>query len=119
MIAMYECELQAPGALSLSFMLELIILAEYLGKVYGVISKRKGRIASEEMSDGTAFFRIKCYLPVCESFGVSDGTFLSFCTYLLTRFNRTTKTDIRYCQPAASFPWLRSVRYGSLLGANN
>jgi ribosome assembly protein 1 len=58
MLAMYSCQLQAPS--------------EVLGKVYGVLSKRKGRILSEEMRDGTAFFFIDSMIPVTESFGFSE-----------------------------------------------
>ena len=46
---------------------------EVLGKVYGVVAKRKGRIISEEMKEGTAFFTISALLPVVESFGFADG----------------------------------------------
>ena len=58
MLAMYSCEIQAS--------------AEVLGRVYGVISKRNGRILSEEMKDGHSMFVINALLPVAESFGFSD-----------------------------------------------
>lgn len=58
MLATYTCDLQAPS--------------EVLGKVYAVIARRKGRILSEEMQDGTPFFRIRSVLPVIESFGFVD-----------------------------------------------
>lgn len=57
-LAMYSCDIQATG--------------EVLGKVYGVVAKRKGRIISEEMKEGTAFFTISALLPVVESFGFAD-----------------------------------------------
>ncbi|GAA6012669.1 hypothetical protein JCM10207_009077 [Rhodosporidiobolus poonsookiae] len=57
-LAMYSCDIQATG--------------EVLGKVYGVVSKRKGRIVSEEMKEGTAFFTVSALLPVVESFGFAD-----------------------------------------------
>ncbi len=44
-----------------------------LGKVYGVIARRRGRIVSEEMKEGTSFFSIYAVIPVVESFGFSDG----------------------------------------------
>jgi hypothetical protein len=47
--------------------------AEVLGKVYGVVAKRRGRIVAEEMKEGTAFFNIRALLPVVESFGFADG----------------------------------------------
>jgi ribosome assembly protein 1 len=45
-----------------------------LGKVYGVVAKRRGRIVAEEMNEGTAFFTVRALLPVVESFGFADGT---------------------------------------------
>jgi ribosome assembly protein 1 len=56
---MYSCDIQAS--------------AEVLGRVYGVISKRKGKITSEDLKDGTSFWQINSLLPVIESFGFSDG----------------------------------------------
>lgn len=49
-------------------------VADALGKVYGVLSKRRGRIIAEEMKDDTSFFLIKSVMPVVESFGFSEGT---------------------------------------------
>lgn len=46
--------------------------ADVLGKVYAVVSKRKGRIVAEEMKEGTSLFTITARLPVVESFGFSD-----------------------------------------------
>ncbi|KAG1470378.1 hypothetical protein G6F56_002721 [Rhizopus delemar] len=58
LLAMYTCDIQAT--------------AEVLGRVYGVISKRKGRILSEDLKDGTHFWQIHALLPVVESFGFPD-----------------------------------------------
>uniref|UniRef100_A0A8C4TEJ3 Elongation factor-like 1 n=2 Tax=Erpetoichthys calabaricus TaxID=27687 RepID=A0A8C4TEJ3_ERPCA len=58
MAAMYTCEIMATG--------------EVLGRVYGVLSKREGRILQEEMKEGTDMFIIKAVLPVAESFGFAD-----------------------------------------------
>ena len=44
-----------------------------LGKVYSVVARRKGRIVSEEMKEGTSFFTIRALLRVVESFGLADG----------------------------------------------
>ena len=46
--------------------------AEVLGRVYGVITRRRGRILSETMKEGTPFFTILSLLPVAESFGFSE-----------------------------------------------
>ncbi|KAL7421772.1 Cytoplasmic GTPase/eEF2-like protein (ribosomal biogenesis) [Cryptotrichosporon argae] len=57
-LAMYKCDIQAS--------------TDVLGKVYGVVARRRGRIVSEEMKEGTAFFTIRAMLPVVESFGFAD-----------------------------------------------
>ncbi|KAG7235345.1 hypothetical protein INR49_002768 [Caranx melampygus] len=58
MAAMYTCEIMST--------------AEVLGRVYGVLGKREGRILHEEMKEGTDMFIIKAVLPVAESFGFAD-----------------------------------------------
>ncbi|KAE8356718.1 P-loop containing nucleoside triphosphate hydrolase protein [Aspergillus coremiiformis] len=58
MLAMYSCEIQAS--------------TEVLGRVYGVITRRRGRILSETMKEGTPFFTIIALLPVAESFGFAE-----------------------------------------------
>ncbi|RIA97611.1 P-loop containing nucleoside triphosphate hydrolase protein [Glomus cerebriforme] len=58
MLAMYSCDIQAT--------------TDTLGRVYGVISRRRGRITSEELKEGTTFFQIFALLPVVESFGFAD-----------------------------------------------
>ncbi|EFR04669.1 elongation factor 2 [Nannizzia gypsea CBS 118893] len=58
MLAMYSCEIQAT--------------TEVLGRVYAVVTRRRGRILSETMKEGTSFFTILSLLPVAESFGFSD-----------------------------------------------
>ncbi|KAJ1960593.1 Cytoplasmic GTPase/eEF2-like protein (ribosomal biogenesis) [Dipsacomyces acuminosporus] len=57
-LAMYTCDIQATS--------------EVLGKVYGVIARRRGRILSEEMREGTPYFMIKAAIPIVESFGFAD-----------------------------------------------
>jgi ribosome assembly protein 1 len=54
------------------------LTAEVLGKVYAVISRRRGQIFSEEMKDGTIFFLIRAKIPVVESFGFSEGNWKRF-----------------------------------------
>ncbi|KAI9768186.1 MAG: Cytoplasmic GTPase/eEF2-like protein (ribosomal biogenesis) [Geoglossum simile] len=58
LLAMYSCEIQAS--------------AEVLGRVYGVITRRRGRILSESLKEGTPFYSVLSLLPVAESFGFSD-----------------------------------------------
>ena len=50
-------------------------VADVLGKVYGVVARRRGRIVSEEMKEGTTFFTVRALLPVVESFGFAEGSF--------------------------------------------
>ncbi|KAL2124455.1 hypothetical protein VTJ04DRAFT_820 [Mycothermus thermophilus] len=58
MLAMYSCEIQAS--------------TEVLGRVYDVLTRRRGRVLSEAMNEGTPFFTIQALLPVAESFGFAD-----------------------------------------------
>ncbi|KAK3940337.1 elongation factor 2 [Diplogelasinospora grovesii] len=58
MLAMYSCEIQAS--------------TEVLGRVYDVLTRRRGRVQSEAMKEGTPFFTIQSLLPVAESFGFAD-----------------------------------------------
>ncbi|XP_069029009.1 elongation factor-like GTPase 1 isoform X1 [Embiotoca jacksoni] len=58
MAAMYTCDIMAT--------------AEVLGRVYGVLGKREGRVLHEEMKEGTDMFIIQAVLPVAESFGFAD-----------------------------------------------
>ncbi|THY96027.1 elongation factor Tu [Aureobasidium pullulans] len=58
MLAMYSCEIQAS--------------AEVLGRVYAVITRRRGRIISESLLEPSPNFTILALLPVAESFGFSD-----------------------------------------------
>lgn len=46
--------------------------AEVLGRVYDVLTRRRGRVLSEQMKEGTPFFTIQSLLPVAESFGFAD-----------------------------------------------
>lgn len=45
---------------------------EYIGKLYNVISKRRGKIVEEVLTEGTDLFVCKAYLPVIESFGFAE-----------------------------------------------
>jgi ribosome assembly protein 1 len=58
LLAMYSCEIQAS--------------AEVLGRVYSVITRRRGHIVSESLQEPSTNFTILAVLPVAESFGFSD-----------------------------------------------
>ncbi|KAI5065068.1 hypothetical protein GOP47_0019763 [Adiantum capillus-veneris] len=56
--AMYFCEVSTP--------------TEFLGQMYGVLGKRRARVLKEEMREGTDMFTVHAYMPVAESFGLTD-----------------------------------------------
>ncbi|KAK3180433.1 Cytoplasmic GTPase/eEF2-like protein (ribosomal biogenesis) [Lecanicillium sp. MT-2017a] len=58
MLAMYTVEIQAS--------------TEVLGRVYDVLTRRRGRVVAETMKEGTPFYTIQALLPVAESFGFAD-----------------------------------------------
>jgi len=58
LLAMYSCEIQAS--------------ADVLGRVYSVITRRRGHIVSEFLLEPSPNFTILALLPVAESFGFSD-----------------------------------------------
>jgi hypothetical protein len=58
------------------------LAAEVLGRLYGVISRRRGTILDEQLREGTNVFAITASLPVAESFGFADGTSTSFHKFL-------------------------------------
>ena len=78
MLAMYSCDIQASSESRVKetawCRLTYTFSAEVLGKEYGVVAKRRGRIISEEMKEGTSFFTVRARLPVAESFGFAEGT---------------------------------------------
>ena len=79
MLAMYTCDIQASSKLfpRLTSCGEKNVYrspsADVLGKVYGVVARRRGRIVAEEMKEETTFFTVSALLPVVESFGFADG----------------------------------------------
>lgn len=59
LLAMYSCEIQAS--------------TEVLGRVYDVLTKRKARIVSEELREGSSnLYTILALVPVVESFGFAS-----------------------------------------------
>ena len=85
-----------------------------LGKVYAVVSKRHGRIVSEEMKESTTFFTIRALLPVVESFGFADGTLcLHFWTITDVRAEplRDPHKNVWRCKPATDLSWVRGLLF--------
>ncbi|EXJ84083.1 elongation factor 2 [Capronia epimyces CBS 606.96] len=58
LLAMYSCTIQATP--------------DVLGRVYSVLTRRRGSILSEALLEGTPYFTIEATLPVAESFGFSE-----------------------------------------------
>lgn len=61
--------LAEPGLLEPVFLVEIQVPESAMGGVYGVLTRRRGHVFSEEQRPGTPLFTIKAYLPVMESFG--------------------------------------------------
>lgn len=87
----------------------ICLLADVLGKVYGVVAKRRGRIMSEEMKEGTTFFSVRALLPVVESFGFADGMIASTSN---TSLGRCSSTSQRYESARQERPVLSSFLAG-------
>jgi len=58
-----------PGLLEPVFLVEIQVPEQAMGGIYGVLTKRRGHVFSEEQRIGTPLFTVKAYLPVQESFG--------------------------------------------------
>lgn len=109
LLAMYSCEIQASSKFRFFYvcMRSSSPVADVLGKVYGVVAKRRGRIVAEEMKEGSSFFNVSARLPVVESFGFADGAFNSLDpTHTFPINIRSTTTDIRTRTSGAASPQL-------------
>ncbi|KPI38631.1 Ribosome assembly protein 1 [Cyphellophora attinorum] len=62
----------SPRILLAMYSLTIQATPEVLGRVYSVLTRRRGAILSEELLEGTPYFTINASLPVAESFGFSD-----------------------------------------------
>ena len=58
-----------PGLLEPIFNVEIQVPEQAMGGIYGVLTRRRGHVYSEEQRPGTPLFNVKAYLPVNESFG--------------------------------------------------
>ncbi|RMZ76889.1 hypothetical protein DV738_g4741, partial [Chaetothyriales sp. CBS 135597] len=58
MLAMYGCTIQ--------------VRPDVLGKVYAVLTRRRGTIQSEQLLEGTPYFTVEARLPVAESMGFAE-----------------------------------------------
>jgi ribosome assembly protein 1 len=62
--AVYACEVQCSGGKGGG--------GEQLGKCYAVLSKRRAKVLSEDIIEGTEIWVIKATLPLVESYGFAD-----------------------------------------------
>ncbi|KAL4874668.1 hypothetical protein BJY04DRAFT_224776 [Aspergillus karnatakaensis] len=58
-----------PGILEPIFNVEIQVPEQAMGGIYGVLTRRRGHVYTEEQRPGTPLFNVKAYLPVNESFG--------------------------------------------------
>ena len=61
--------LAEPSVLEPVFLCEIQVPEQAMGGIYGVLTRRRGHVFSEEQRPGTPLFNVKAYLPVNESFG--------------------------------------------------
>lgn len=59
--ALYACELHCSAGMGGG--------GEFLGRLHGVVARRRGEVRSEEVIPGTETFVVRAELPVAESFG--------------------------------------------------
>ncbi|KAB8235560.1 hypothetical protein ETB97_006889 [Aspergillus alliaceus] len=58
-----------PSLLEPIFNVEIQVPEQAMGGIYGVLTRRRGHVYTEEQRPGTPLFTVKAYLPVNESFG--------------------------------------------------
>ncbi|KAL0635054.1 translation elongation factor 2 [Maublancomyces gigas] len=58
-----------PGLLEPIYLVEIQVPEQAMGGIYGVLTRRRGHVFSEEQRPGTPLFNVKAFLPVNESFG--------------------------------------------------
>ncbi|KAJ5991458.1 hypothetical protein N7499_003875 [Penicillium canescens] len=60
-----------PSLLEPIFNVEIQVPEQAMGGIYGVLTRRRGHVYTEEQRPGTPLFNVRAYLPVNESFGFS------------------------------------------------
>lgn len=58
-----------PGIMEPVYLVEIQCPEVAVGGIYSCLSRRRGRVVSEERKAGTPLYNVKAYLPVMESFG--------------------------------------------------
>ncbi|ORZ31335.1 hypothetical protein BCR44DRAFT_1442420 [Catenaria anguillulae PL171] len=63
---------RSPRLLLATYACQIQCLDDTLGLVYTAVAKRRGKILSEEMREGTPYFVVQASMPVVESFGFAE-----------------------------------------------
>ena len=58
-----------PALLEPVYLVEIQVPEQAMAGIYGVLTRRRGHVFSEDQRPGTPLFNVKAYLPVNESFG--------------------------------------------------
>ncbi len=67
---LYAAELTAaPRLMEPVYLVEIQCPERAVGGIYGVLTRRRGHVTSEEQRPGTPLYNVKAFLPVMESFG--------------------------------------------------
>jgi elongation factor 2 len=61
--------LAQPGLLEPVYLCNISVPQDAMGNVYGVLTRRRGHVFTEEQRPGTPQMTLLAYLPVMESFG--------------------------------------------------
>lgn len=61
-----------PSVLEPVYLCNISVHSEAMGHVYGVLTRRRGNVFSEEQTPGTPQMTLLAYLPVLESFGFTN-----------------------------------------------
>jgi len=62
----------SPRLMEPMYLVEIQAVQEVVGSIYGLISRKRGYVISEEPKIGTPYYVVKAHLPVLESFGFTS-----------------------------------------------
>lgn len=62
----------SPRLMEAMYTVHVQTISDALGKLYGVLARRRGQVVDEQMKEGTPIFLVKAVMPVAESFGMAD-----------------------------------------------
>jgi elongation factor 2 len=71
--AFYACQLTgSPRLVEPIFKVDISVTEDCVGPCYSVVNKRRGTVLGIEVKEGTPLRVISCYIPVMESFGLTE-----------------------------------------------